>query len=121
MSKLEDENQNSHKSLNKQLTELGARVRANYFASRSVALEEQDVKRVCHLDELLLGDLLLAPELLSFWCDGLFLEASRRPNMQVNDSHPVRSLFLTAGLEPELTIVAIECDFELTTFHQEKS
>ena len=41
--------------------------------------------------------------------------------MQVNDSHPVRSLFLTAGLEPELTIVAIECDFELTTFHQEKS
>ena len=102
------------KSLNEWLTELWARVRSNYFATRGVTLKKQDVKSVSHLDKLLLRDLFLAPELRSFWCDRLLLEASRLPNMQVNNSHPICRFFLAAGFKPEFAIVAIECDFELT-------
>ena len=95
------------------MIELRARACADFFATRRVALEEQDVKSVRQFDELVLGNLLLAPELISFWCNRLLLEASRLPDMQVNNPHPVCRFFFAVGLEKELAIVPIECDFEL--------
>ena len=48
---------------------------SNTFTDAPVCLEEQKVKSVCHVEELLLRDLLLHPEIFSYRCQIVLLAA----------------------------------------------
>ena len=96
------------------LTKFRACVGADDFASRGVAFEEQDIEGVGHVDELFFRDLLLTPEFCGLRCHRLLFEALRSPDMQIDRIHPARRFISIARSEPELSIVPIKGDFELT-------
>ena len=94
------------------MVEVRARVCTDNLTAASVASEEKYVESVSLLEELILGDLILLPE-LTVWCGCLLSVTLRSLDMEVNHLHPLSSSLLVASLEQKLAIVALDRNHKL--------
>ena len=73
-----------------------------------IRFEEQKVKGVGQLKELLLRNLLLPPEQIGDRCQSLIPRALRDPNMRLNRTNPSVCLGLVRCPQLELPIISVE-------------